>query len=206
MLEQRDLYEIALAYFKVRAIERPEFERLLIRSRNDAILPMLRALHTVVGFGRKPTAEIARIARRTPQGELFFRGEWASLELQSSLDAAHEVVRRIGVNAQESLCKAILEPDYSLRLLAALLLSMEEHINSDTREFAQVAANIIGTDRRQAKRQGELILLFAIVMLHAEDPKWTEFINSWAGARSQTLEEWVAARRKTALVRLYRSE
>jgi hypothetical protein len=124
MLDQLDLNEVAEAYFSVRAPDRLEYERLLIRARDEAVPPLLNALLVVASEGNKRLATVARREQFSANEEERARIFWAKGLAELLIQAAYDVVRRIGPPAQMRLCVMLVHHEYKVRLAAALLLAM----------------------------------------------------------------------------------
>lgn len=192
-----DLYEIALGYFLVRPVEMAEMERLLIRARGDAVYPVLRALHSWV-VRQQPSA--TRLAA-TPDGQTLARLVWARSVLKPGIDRAHDVVRRVGLDAHWALIRALVEKSDAIRIEAALLLAMEEPLSPAITGAIRVILKMFPTSARDSA----LALALGIAMVRAGDSVWVAVVDRAARRRNETPDDWLDQARNTALLALLNS-
>ncbi len=199
MQEQFDLGEVAEAYFSVPTSDQPEYARFLIRARGRAIFPLLRAILTITAKDRKFTDNLARAGRDSAFGEEGARYIWAGVVMESMIQDAYDVARRIGQPAKAELCRALLERDYKMRLAAALLLAMDESPSGEVQRGIQEALSYIGLD----KEQGALLsMLLGSILARAGDAKWQRVIEGHARDNGLNFEEWVERTVNTVLIEL----
>lgn len=198
--ERTELYEIARAFLSVRKLEQPEFERLLIRAKAEAIPPLLRALHSMIGMQRLRARRLARQARRSKRGMELFRAWWAQICVEPLLDAANDVIQRIGPEAQLALVKSIVQPSASIQIEAALLLEKSGEISMEAEQAIEPLLAVLAIDRK--KRFKTLIVLLGIVLTRSGDVRWRTEIEEWAAKRGSTLSEYADRMRKMAILEL----
>lgn len=198
MPERFDLDEVAEAYFSTRTPDRSEYVRLLIRARGNAVFPLLRALLGLTTKYKQLTKDIARAARESIFGEGGGRYMWAKASLESEVQNAYDIIRRIGEPAKIELCRALLERDYKMRLAAALLLSMDESPSEETMHGVQNALAYIKPDQKGAI----VLMLLGIVFDRAGDAKWHEVIEDHARDANLSVEQWRERAVNTALIEL----
>jgi|SRR5687767_11770807 len=194
-----DLDEVAEAFFSVRTGEKPEFQRLLIRAGNKAVMPLLHALLGVTAKYQHYTNDIARKFKRGIFGEESGRYFWAKVTFESEVKNSYDIIRRIGQPAKDELCRALMDRDYRIRLSAALLLALDEEPSSETYYGTQRSLNYLADPS-----QSLILMLLGIVFLRAGDTKWLALTENHARETGISLQEWVERTINTALIELQR--
>ena len=228
MLDRLNLNDIAEAYLSVGLPDQLEYERLLIRSRGDAIFPLLRAILIMIAKRKHLVDARVEQARNLPIGEGGIREQWAGGVMESMLqDAhdvirrlvaedevreqwargviepmlqdAHDVIRRLGPLTQGVLCGMLLHDEYKIRLVAAFLLAMN---NSPDKKIQQLVQLTIDLLQRNYKNQEILVKVLEIVLLHIGVSEWKKIVEDEAHSMNVTVEEWIEQMRITALIEL----
>jgi hypothetical protein len=192
-----DLDEIAEAYFFVGTNDRPEYLRLLIRAGSKAVLPLLHALLSLTLKYKHYTDKIARAAEGAVFGEEGGRYMLAKATFGPEVENAYDVIRRIGQPAKTELCRVLLDRDYRMRLVAALLLSMDESPSSETQNGVQESLSYLADPS-----QSLILMLLGIAMFRAGDAKWRQVIETHAQSSGISFQEWMERTMITALIEL----
>jgi hypothetical protein len=200
MPTQLDLDEVAEAYFAVRTPDRPEYERLLIRAREKAVLPLLRALLGQALQQRRMIDELSEELDATPAESGLAAYLFAKSTFEPTVDQAYDVIQRIGESAKLQLCQALGKNDYELVLAAALLLSWDESPGKAIHEAIQKALAYI----KRGPDQALVFMVLGIAMARAGDLKWQQVIEDHAQKSGLSFEEWVKRTTNSALIELQR--
>lgn len=199
MLDRLNLNDIAEAYLSVRLPDQPEYERLLIRSRDEAIFPLLRAILIMIAKRKNTVDSLAEQGRNSPVGEDGARALWARGVIEPMLEKSYDVVRRVGPLAQGILCGMLLHHEYKIRLAAALLLAMNDSLDEQVHQLVQRAITLL---QHKYKNQGIVARVLGIVLLHIGDSEWEKILEDDAQSHNSTVEEWIKQVRITALIEL----
>ncbi len=199
MLERLDLNEVAEAYFSVRTPDRPEYERLLIRARAEAVIPLLDALFIVISEHKKHVAALVRRQRLSAKEEEGARIFLAKVIIEPIIQAAYDVVRRLGPLAQVLLCGTLLHYEYKIRTAAALLLAMNDSPDEKVQELVQLAIALL---ERKYKNQGILVRVLGIVLFHTGASEGKKIVEDEARSNNFTVDEWMKRMTNTALAEL----
>jgi hypothetical protein len=199
MLERLDLNEVAEAYFSVGVPDRPEYERLLIRARAEAVLPLLDALFIVISEHKKTVAALIRRQRLSAKEADGARIFLAKAFVEPIMGAADDVVRRVGPLAQGILCGLLLHYEYKMRLAAALLLAMNDSPDEKVQELVELAIALL---ERKYKNQGILVRVLGIVLFHTGASEGKKIVEDEARSNNFTVDEWMKRMTNTALAEL----
>jgi hypothetical protein len=199
MLDNLNLNDIAEAYLSVNALDQPEYERLLIRSRGDAIFPLLRAILIMTAKRKNTVDSLAEQGRNSPVGEEWARELWAKGMIEPMLEASYDVVRRVGPLAQGILCGMLLHYEYKIRLAAALLLARNDSPDEKVQQLVQLTIALL---QRKYKNQGIVVRVLGIVLLHIGVSEWKKIVEDDAQKMNVTVKEWIEQIRITALIEL----
>lgn len=206
MLEQLDLDEVAEAYFNVRKPERPEYERLLIRARSEAILPILQALLTSVAASEVHIQETIKkfvpIRLYPTHVERATREWWAKVSTEREVQEAYEILQKIeqtGQPVSTRLAEVLLLARYEYRLIAALLLLMYESLDKDALERVQAAFGLFSSKYRKYRKLFELT---AIILAQTGDARLNNAIEDDARSRHLTVEQWIERTKMAGLIEL----
>jgi hypothetical protein len=199
MLERLDLNEVAEAYFSVGVPDRSEYERLLIRARAEAVLPLLDALFIVISEHKKTVAALIRRQRLSAKEADGARIFLAKAFVEPTMRAAYDVVRRVGPLAQGILCGLLLHYEYKMRLAAALLLAMNDSPDEKVQELVELAIALL---ERKYKNQGILVRVLGIVLFHTGASEGKKIVEDEARSNNFTVDEWMKRMTNTALAEL----
>ncbi len=188
MLDRLDLNEVAEAYFSVRTSDRPEYERLLIRARAEAVFPLLEALLIVTSEYKKLVAILMHHERLSAREKAGARIFVAKVHIEPMMEAAYDVVRRIGPLAQVLLCGMLLHYEYKIRIAAALLLAMNTSPDEKVQELVELAMILL---ERKLKNQGILLRVLGIVLFHAGASEGKKLVEDEARSNNFTIDEWI---------------
>ncbi|HWS83236.1 MAG TPA: hypothetical protein VN207_03160 [Ktedonobacteraceae bacterium] len=201
MLERLDLNEVAEAYFSVRTPDRPEYERLLIRAGAEAIFPLLDALLIVTSEYKNQIVTLIRRERLSTKEADAVRIFLAKAYMEPMIEAAYDVVRRIGPLAQVLLCGMLLHYEYKIRIAAAVLLTMN---NSPDEKVQKLVPLSIALLQQKYRNQGILVRVLGIVLFHTEASEWKKIVEDEARSKDVTVDEWMKQIMNTALAELVR--
>ena len=199
MLDRLNLNDIAEAYLSVGLPDKLEYERLLIRSRGDAIFPLLRAILIMIAKRKHLVDAHVEQARNLPIGEGGVRELWAGGVIEPMLQDAHDVVRRLGPLIQGVLCGMLLHDEYKIRLAAALLLAMNNSPDKNVQQLVQLTIALL---QQNYNNQEILVRVLEIVLLHIGVSEWKKIVEDEAQSMNVTVEEWIEQMRITALIEL----
>lgn len=204
MLEQLDLDEVAEAYFFVRPSDRPEYERLLIRARGKAVLPILRALLAKIAVGDVHSNKLAHIGSHIlPEKEVA--NVWKQITMEH-VQLAYNMIERIEQTKQSAgipLCEVLLQEGDKMRLAAAILLSMYKSPGKEIQEGVQSALRLITSEKN--KQQGTLLRLLEIVLSRTGDVQWRRRVEDQARKNGLDVEQWADRAKKEAYIQLQRN-
>lgn len=204
MSDNLNLNDIAEAYLSLGLPDRLEYERLLIRSRGDAIIPLFRAILILIAKRKHLIDARVKEARSLPKiqrqvAEDTVRELWARGVIEPLLQDAYDVIRRLDPLVQGVLCGTLLHDDYKIRLVAALLLARNDSPDKKLQQLLQL--NVVRLQRKY-KNQGILVRVLGIVLFYMGADEWKKLLEDEAQKNSATVEEWIKFLKTSALIEL----
>jgi hypothetical protein len=202
MNEYVNLDEVAEAYLSSRTVDRIEYERLLIRAREKAVFPLLRALLIQAIKQKKAFGRMGQELGMTTSDSGMAEYLYAKSTFEPEVEKACSVFQRLGEAAKAELCRALLEGGNKMSLIAALILSTDEYPSSAIENGVNQALQFIRTDQNR-----EIVsMLLAVVLARVGDAKWRDIIESHARNEGISFEEWIERTRNTAMIELQQGE
>jgi hypothetical protein len=139
----------------------PTQSAALISAGANSVFPLLRSgLRWIAQYGEERARDFIEVNKDSSAGAVF-----AALLLHSTTDIIilgriNNIVRAVGQPAADALCRALWERDERMQLLAALLLSEEEHPSQRTLKGVEDTLKTLGI----RPKEGSGVLLFRLLL------------------------------------------
>lgn len=200
MLDNFDLTEIAEAYFSVPTPHRIEYQRLLIRARDNAVQPILRAMLIQLERTRSQANDLGRRGRNSAFGETEARYIWAKVTVEKMLEDAHEIFRRIDERAYTHFPILLLESANKQVLIVAMLLQMAPTLSENT--IADLGQRIRNLSPEPGEERKFAIMLCGSILAQAGNRQWQQLIAEHSHQMGLTPDEWKTKTWNSALIAL----